>query len=221
MATTGLKSLDLRKSLPLFTSSLLLAALIVWVLPVDVQANDQGHSPVRVVFFKGFDHKNRPVELLPGGHFFHVAVQIEDDWYHASTTYGVEPIANLLTLTREGMQVHSMLESRDWTLTKKDIEPYIGLPFDYFYEWECEYKTDCTKYIAQLLDVSPTATDFSADHWRVSYGVAEGGLGVSPDELYTRLKQKKFYNISPRFHLRSKSSSRFDSTSMQCQSLLN
>lgn len=162
----------------------------------------ESHS-VRVAFFKGFDHNNRPVELSPGGDFFHVAIQIEGEWYHASTTYGVERISNLLSLTEDGMQIHSMLESKEPGLTKKDIEPYIGLPFDYFYEWDCDDKTDCTKYVARLLGVSPTRTDFSAEHWSVSYGVEVGGFGVSPDELYSRLKQKKFYNVSPRLHLRS------------------
>ena len=159
-----------------------------------------------MAFFKGYDHKGQLLELLPNGQFFHVAIQIQNQWYHASTNNGVKSIYNLSSLSDESMYIHSMLESKDWDLTKQDIKPYIGLPFDYFYEWECENKTDCTKYIAHLLEVTPTRADFKGIHWSVGYGIQKGGLGISPDELYMKLKQKGFYNISPTLHLKSTAS---------------
>ena len=163
----------------------------------------KGHS-VRVAFFKGFDQFNQPIELLPGGEFFHVAIQIDGFWYHTSTVDGVELLYNLLDLSQDGMQIHSMLESKEYDLRYEDIKPYIGLPFDFYYDWDCKDRTDCTKFIAQLLDVPPTTSFFQGPHWSISYGISEGGVGVSPDELFTRLKQKGFYHVSPRNHLRSK-----------------
>ena len=170
--------------------------------------------PVRVAFFRGYDDQNKRIELLKGGQFFHTAIQIQGQWYHTSTTYGVKTIADLSSLIEEGMRVHSMLESGDWNLTKGDIEFYLGLPFDYFYEWECKNKTDCTKFIAQLLKVSPTRNSFSGDHWKKSdYGINKVSVGVSPDELYRSLKKKGFYDVSPQIEVHFKSSK-------ECRSLL-
>lgn len=181
-------------------------------------------KPVRVAFFISYDSNDEIIELIPGGRFYHVAIQIEGDWYHASPTNGVEKIDNLIHLSEEHLYVVDVFESKVHDhLTINDMTPYLGQPFDYMYEWESEDKTDCTKFIAKLLGVSPTKTEFIGNHWSVSYGIKPGGLGLSPDELRLNLHKIGFYSLqNPAEFMESSESVEASALHVElgCQSLL-
>jgi len=194
-----LKKLVKLKKLLLFTKASLFGALLF--LPNKAFSK----PPVRVAFFISYDHHNNLIELVPGGRFYHAAIQIDGHWYHSSPTNGVERVRSLVRLSEEGLFVVNVLESRVHELSFSDIKPYLGQPFDYLYDWDAEDKTDCTKFIAKLVDILPTPTSFAGAHWTVDYGFKAGGEGLSPDELYRRLREIGFSSIKDKAgHLRSK-----------------
>jgi hypothetical protein len=200
-----LKSLGLRKSLPLFIS--LFLGLGFWSQPLQAES----HSPVRVAFFIGLDHEKRQIELSPGDSYFHVAIQIEGQWYHASVDFGVSKVKELLSLSDESLYLKVILESTSLVVSQDAIAPFLGLPFDYTHSWSRQDATNCTKFIAKILGVEPSPMTFESSYWRLSKGTKKNELGLSPDELYEALINKGFYRVSPRLNLRS---------SNRCQSLL-
>ncbi len=160
----------------------------------------------RVAFFIGVDdHTAERIELIPGGKYFHVAIQIEGIWYHASPYSGVERLESLFDLSKEGIFVSDVLEHMQNLVFFDDIKPYMGQGFDYMYDWECTDRTDCTKYVSKLLGIPPTLATFEGEHWQASYIKLDESLryGVSPDELYVALLKKGFYSVDFKDYLRS------------------
>jgi len=176
------------------------------VLIFSISAHANFTDQTRVAFFVGVDdHTAERVELVPGGKFYHIAIQIEGVWYHASPYNGVERLESLFDLSKENILVSDVLEHREKLVFFDDIKPYLGQGFDYMYDWECKDRTDCTKYVAKLLSIPPTLATFEGEHWQASYIKLDKSLryGVSPDELYSALLKKGFYSVDFKDYLKS------------------
>lgn len=144
---------------------------------------------VQVAFFQGLNAAGNPVELTPGGQFVHTAISIDGTWFHASAQGVVErpdlKIENHYLLV-------TVLTHPTLSISKEDLAPYLGLAFDYTFSWHDSHSTYCSKFIAQLLGVTPRPMEFAGEHWRLSENVRRGELGVSPDYLFTELLKMGF-----------------------------
>lgn len=150
---------------------------------------------VRVAFFSAYHPKTgERIRLSEEGKFFHAALQVEGLWYESYPKFGSHQMDHLHQ--HPGLKLKKILEKKT-DLTFTGLEPYLGLPFDYSYNWEDPNSSYCSKFIALLLGVEPQPMTFKSEIWKRSAYKPRGELGLSPDELFNKLKRKGFYPVSP------------------------
>lgn len=149
-------------------------------------------ATTRVAFFEAYDHNGKVIRLLPESDYFHVAIQIEDVWYHTDQYEGVAVLKRLSDLGPQ-FKLKSLLASVDKALSTSAIEPFLKLPFNFYYDWDDPNTTYCSKLVANLLGVEPSVNLFESPYWSQAYGVKKGEKGISPDELFEKLSKNGFY----------------------------
>lgn len=152
------------------------------------------HADVSVIFFQIQDGQDRVVQLEEGGDFFHVALQLEDGtWIHSHPKRGVEIITNPVLLSKNFV----ILTHPDWPSIRRDsVKKFLGLPFDFTYDWVDQKSTYCSKLVGELLDIKPLPMSFRSEHWKYSRTQVSNGMGLSPDDLYSILKNSGFLEIT-------------------------
>lgn len=142
-----------------------------------------------MAFFEYFSPQGELIQLEPGGRFFHVAILTEEGWLHSHPQKGVELVKDLdLISARRVILTNPQAQS----LSRRDVRSYIGLPFDYSYNWEDPNSTYCSKLVGILLGIDPLPMDFSAEHWSRSGLSSTHQVGLSPDDIYKTLIQRGF-----------------------------
>ena len=169
--------------------------IIFWILLYVFHAT-AAQATTRVAFFEAYDHTGAVIRLLPESKYFHVAIQIEDVWYHTDQDEGVTVLESFSDLGPQ-FQLKSILVNHDLYLQKSEIKPYLKMPFDLYYDWHDPNTTYCSKLIAKLLKVKPSLNLFKSSYWALAHGIKKGKEGISPDELYKKLLEKGFYKGWP------------------------
>lgn len=149
------------------------------------------HATVRVAFFRMYSSTGELLRLEPEGQFFHMAVQLADgQWLHSHPAKGVEIVPRLSAISSRAV----VLTNEMWpSLTLADVQPYVGLPFDYRYNWSDSKSSYCAKLVANLLNIEPLPMTFADEHWKGSQQASLTGLGLSPDDLYRILGTMGFH----------------------------
>jgi len=151
-------------------------------------------AKVKVAFFEAYDYTGEVIRLLPKSEFFHVAIQIEGVWYHTDQEDGVtvlKPFKNFSYLGPE-YKLKAILFNESIDISQSSIAPFLGLPFDFYYNWFDDTTVCCTELVAKLIDIEPSQSFFASQYWEPASGLKRGGLGISPDELYTELLKRGF-----------------------------
>lgn len=151
--------------------------------------SELGFCSVSVALFEFYNEQDQLIQLEPGGRFYHVAISTKKGWLHSHPKKGVELIRIL-----DEIGPHRVILTNQslMAFTWDEIQPYLGLPFDYGYKWEDSDSTYCSKLIANLLKIDPLPMSFASDHWEKSGLDSIQELGLSPDDLFRILKKRGF-----------------------------
>lgn len=136
----------------------------------------------RIAFLK-FYQNGKLVQYEEGGRFSHTAIQFDDigdQWLNAYPEEGVAVIS-LARLRQHGV-VAEIIEIPH-TLTLAQVQPYLGLPFDFWYSWD-DRAIYCSELIGKLLAVPTHPMKFNRAVWPKNYWKLDGTPGLSPDALY-------------------------------------
>jgi hypothetical protein len=145
-----------------------------------------------VAFFEVHDKSGKPFQLEPGGRFMHVAIRYGDLWLHAHPKGGVSLIRDI---TMYGDETVILRDSRRPDPSFSTFVSWLGKPFDYSYRWGNPASTYCSRIVAEVLGIEPLIMDFSSEHWKLHLGRNEGGLGLSPDDLYKILREAGWLEV--------------------------
>ncbi|WP_413587179.1 hypothetical protein [Bdellovibrio sp. HCB274] len=151
--------------------------LISFLLLCEVQAK------TRIAFLETVNSRGERVEYEPGARFSHTAIQFDDigeQWLNAYPGEGVAIISE------ERLKQHGMITAVieiPQHVSLAAIEPYLGLPFDFWYSWEGD-AIYCTELIGKILNVPTHPMIFNKKVWPKNYWDLDGTPGLSPDKLY-------------------------------------
>lgn len=137
----------------------------------------------KIAFLEAYDKNGQRVEYEPGGRFVHTAIQfpeLGDKWLNAYPGEGVAVI-DLETLQNRGV-ITEIVEIPQ-TLTLKDVAPYWGRSFDFWYSWSDEY-IYCSELIGKMLGIPTHPMVFNKKFWPKNYWHLDGTPGLSPDTVY-------------------------------------
>lgn len=134
--------------------------------------SSSSYAGVQVAFFEKRTKDGQLAPIEPGGHLYHVAIQIEDRWLESHPFYGVREVADL----RQIGDLYSIVElDREVAIEKYRAE--FGKPYSLADSWDSTKSTYCSKLVAQVLDIKPLQMK------------SREGWGISPDGLYRVLKR--------------------------------
>lgn len=152
--------------------------------------NFSASAKTRIAFLELYDRHGRLVQYEPGGRFAHTAIQFAEtgeQWLNAYPGEGVALISFKELKTRG---VVAEIVEIPHTIELSQVQPYMGLPFDFWYSWNND-AIYCTELIAKLLGIPTKPMRFNKQVWPKSYWKLEGTPGLSPDDLYTWAKSQK------------------------------
>lgn len=147
-------------------------------------------AKTRIAFLELYDRKGQLVQYEPGGRFAHSAVQFDeigDQWLNAYPGEGVA-IIDLSELKHRGT-IAEVVEIPQ-TLRLSQVQPYMGLPFDFWYSWTDE-AIYCSELIGKLLHIPTRPMKINRQVWPKNYWSLEGQPGLSPDALYEWAKSQR------------------------------
>lgn len=145
-------------------------------------------ASIKVAFIELRNYKGEIIQLEPNGQFAHMAVSYRGQWLHAHPLNGVEIISQA-DLEKIGSikTIITLLEYDE--LDIKQVEKYLGKPYDFEYSWG-EERIYCAELVAKLLNIDPLPMNFESSFWSSNYSSLRGKLGLSPDDLYQHFKRK-------------------------------
>jgi hypothetical protein len=146
-------------------------------------------ATVSVAFFRMYTPTDQVIQLEPGGQFFHVAIQLADGkWVHSHPYKGVEIVSRLDMI---GVPTVVLTKEQWPSVSEEQVKPYLGLPFDFTYNWTDAHSSYCAKLIGNLLHLEPLAMSFAGEYWQGREHL-QSGVGLSPDDIYAILKAMGF-----------------------------
>lgn len=140
-------------------------------------------AKTRIAFLESYNSKGELVQYEPGGRFTHSAIQFDEignKWLNAYPDEGVA-IISWKELQERGT-VAEIIEIPQ-KITLKQVAPYMGLPFDFWYSWSDE-AIYCSELIGKLLNIPTHPMKFNKKFWPKNYWKLEGTPGLSPDILW-------------------------------------
>ncbi|MBS1972290.1 MAG: hypothetical protein JSU04_18435 [Bdellovibrionales bacterium] len=147
-------------------------------------------AKTRIAFLENYDSRGNLVQYEPGGRFSHSAVQFDDigdKWLNAYPGEGVA-IISLSELQHRGV-IAEIVETPQ-TIRMSQVQPYMGLPFDFWYSWTDD-AIYCSELIGKLLGIPPHPMRINRAVWPKNYWQLEGKPGLSPDSLYEWARSQK------------------------------
>ncbi len=148
-------------------------------------------AEIRVAFFRCFDSQGKLVEFVPGGQFCHVAIGYRGGWLHAHPVYGVEWKQGLeeIKVAKYGL---TLLRKSALSLSEKQVNPWLGVPYDPTFRWDTERATYCSKLVGKFLNITPKIMTFETPYWKNFKNLPENELGISPDAIYSELVRRGY-----------------------------
>lgn len=131
----------------------------------------------------------KPVQLEPGGRFYHVAIRYQGQWLQAHPHGGVTLVKDIRPY---GDRFLIMENSEVPEPGPAQVARWLGKPFDFSYTWDNPKATYCTRLVAELLGVPPQLMTFKSEHWKNHFHKAEGEPGLSPDKLFKELVRQRY-----------------------------
>lgn len=141
-------------------------------------------AKTQIAFLEVYDLQGRLVQYEPNSRFGHTALKIGDLWLQSYPGEGVK-LVTWKELQKKG-DVAEVIEI-PIDITLKDVEAYLGRPFDFFYTWDDE-SLYCSELIAKILRIPPEPMQFNRKVWPPSYWPLEGQPGMSPDKIFRKLQ---------------------------------
>lgn len=141
-------------------------------------------AQVYVAFIEMRYPSGKLIQYEPGSRFAHTAISYKNQWLHSYPPSGVE-LTTMSELEKLGAVIVVPIKNFA-PLNDRDIYPFFGKPFDYYYSWDNK-AIYCTELIAKILRLTPVPMDFSAPIWPHNYKKLHGTPGMSPDGLYRYL----------------------------------
>lgn len=171
---------------------------LLWLALVGSSASAQ----VKVAFMNLQSPSGETVQLEREGRFNHIAVSVQilengrwiEKWIHSVPPQGVE-LVDKTQLRTHGKIVEILEWATVPALGIREIERYLGRPYDYGYSWSGE-GFYCSELIAKLLGLKPKPMEFAEGLWPESYQAKRGELGLSPDDVYQQLLPYRRTGIS-------------------------
>ncbi|OQW53662.1 MAG: hypothetical protein A4S09_07090 [Proteobacteria bacterium SG_bin7] len=148
------------------------------------------HAAVDIAFLEMRNYKGEIIRLEPSGVFAHIAISYNGAWLHSHPHRGVEIISteNLETMGKVKEIVH-LTEFPE--ITEAQVQTFLNKPYDPEFSWDGS-RIYCAELIGKLLGIPPQSMTFKADYWRGRLQhLLVGGLGLSPDDIYKHLKNKR------------------------------
>lgn len=149
----------------------------------------QANARIEVAFIEVRSASGQLVQLEKHGRYAHVAIRFHDQWLHADPYRGVELVDSLDQMGTVAVRLVSEVAP---DLEAAEVERSLGLRYDRSFGWDDKSSTYCAKLIGELLKIAPTPMNFDADIWKIQSVVRRGELGLSPDDLYTALKERGY-----------------------------
>jgi hypothetical protein len=160
-----------------------------WVIPFTLLIFTAFPTWAADVLFIEVHQNGRPIQLEPGGRFFHVAIRYKGQWLQAHPHGGVSLVDDI----RHYGDRFVMLSNPSVPEPADDyVRRWLGKPFDFTYNWFNEKANYCTRLAAEALGVPPQPMSFAADVWKRHFVRPEGEPGLSPDKLYAELLKRGF-----------------------------
>lgn len=164
-----------------------LALILIVALSV---VGEFAEATIDVAFFRFRDARGQLVQLEPGGEFAHIAIRVGSRWLHARPYAGVELVDDLRTI---GSDWVVLVDDRAKQIAQSDIQKYLGLSYDSTFDWSDPDSSYCSKLVANILAIEPTAALFEAEHWRKrGIPTKADAVGISPDEIFHILRSRGF-----------------------------
>lgn len=145
--------------------------------------NNFGFAQSQLAFIKMYDSHGRLIQYEPNSQYAHTALQIGSMWLESYPPHGVQLIS-WEELRERG--VIDQVITLDRLVTYEEIAGYLGLGFDFDYDWQNETYY-CSELLAKILGVPPEPMEFNKKVWPKHYWKLEGLPGISPDKLYRAL----------------------------------
>ncbi|WP_413290613.1 hypothetical protein [Bdellovibrio sp. HCB337] len=146
-------------------------------------------AKTRIAFLELYDRHGRLVQYEPGGRFAHTAIQFDDIGEQWLNAYPGEGVALISWSDLEHRGTIAEVVEIPHSLQLSDVQPYMGLPFDFWYSWTDD-ALYCTELIGKLLGIPTKPMSFNKQVWPKSYWKLDGTPGLSPDDLYKWAKSQ-------------------------------
>ncbi len=132
-------------------------------------------------------------EYTPGGQFYHTALSYNGSWIHAHPFRGVELINDIESVFGEAVYItHPTLNEP----SQLEIEKMLSQKFDLTSPWKSDYSTYCSKLIGRHFNLKPSIMLFASPAWDAFRDrLPVGQLGMSPDEVFTKLINKHEFKL--------------------------
>jgi len=152
-------------------------------------------AQVDLAFFKVYRPNGKLLQLEPGGSFAHVAIYAKRGWVHAHPRRGVEWISDFSKIGYPRYEV-VILRHPHAKFSEARLRSFLGLPYDWEYDWATHQSIYCSELIGKLFRIRPVPMVFDPKIWGPDYAKKNGLPGLSPDRLYSLARQKGFQVIS-------------------------
>jgi hypothetical protein len=145
-------------------------------------------AEVQVAFIELRTASDELVQMEPGGRFGHTAISYRGKWLHAHPWRGVEWV-EIGVIEKVGKVADILTLPGADEISEELVNAYLGRPFDRDFLWDDE-KIYCSELIAKLLTLEPKPMYFDPALWPERYQRLNGLPGISPDEIYRRLRRR-------------------------------
>lgn len=145
------------------------------------------NASIDIAFIEQLKPNGQTIKLEPNGLFAHIAISYQGYWLHSHPYRGVELISQSV-LEKMGTIKTVITVSEKGSLKKKQIDKYLGKPYDSEFSWSDD-KIYCSELIAKLLKINPQPMTFDIELWPKSFQNSQNQLGLSPDDLFHILKR--------------------------------
>ncbi len=150
-------------------------------------------AKVEVAFLEVRKWDGTLLQLEPNGRYAHVAIRVEGQWLQAHPQRGVELTNNFADI---GKIAAILVNTEAPNILRKDIQKFVGLPYDHKFNWADTHTSYCSKLVGQILGIPPRPMIFEGPAWAGQIDLPEGAPGLSPDGLFRDLLDRGYQRTS-------------------------
>lgn len=146
----------------------------------ETQQVSQQTALIKVYFFEYKNAQGQRITFDENGRFYHAALFFKNKVYEAHPYWGVREVSKVSAI---GIPVAELWGLEPALGLAEKIDSQLGKPFNLYSLWEDTTTTQCSKFVAQIVGLSPPLR-------------SDGTRTFSPDGLYEALI-KKGYFVAP------------------------